>query len=70
MFLFNPESAPRPNLAEQLRQEIEREEIARTLFTSGFTKRTHRTNRVRIIDGIPFQQCGGGRRRLSTSADY
>lgn len=70
MFLFNPESAPRTNLAEQLRQEIEEEEIARILFTSGFTKRTHQANRVKIVDGIPFQQCGSGRRRLSTRSDY
>lgn len=70
MFLFDPESDSRPNLAEQLRQEIDREEIARTMFTSGFTKRTHRSSRVKIVDGIPFQQCGGGRRRLSPRADY
>lgn len=68
--LFNPESAPRTSLAEQLRQEMDREEIARTLFTSGFTKRTHRANRVQNVDGVLYQQCGGGRRRLSTRSDY
>lgn len=66
MFLFNPEAATRPSLAQQLREEMDREEIARTLFTSGYAKRTHRSNRVQNVDGVQYQQCGGGRRRLST----
>lgn len=66
--LFNPEAA-RPSLATQLREELEREGVVRFANT-GYTKKVNRSNRVKIIGGIPYQQAGGGRRRLSTRADY
>lgn len=69
MFLFNPSAAPKQNLAEALREE-EHQEVATRLFTSGYQKRVNRSNRVKIVDGVAWQQCGGGRRRLSTRADY
>lgn len=68
MFLSNPESAPRISLADQLRREMEREETIR-ISGIGYTKTRHRTNRVKVIDGIPYQSAGGGRRRLSTVSD-
>ena len=67
--LFNPEAVTRPSLAQQLREEMGREEVAR-FAGIGYTKQVNRANRVKIIGGIPYQAAGGGRRRLSTRADY
>lgn len=68
MFLFNPDSAPRQNLAELLREEA-REEQVRFLPLS-YVKKEHKDSQTEVIGGIPYQKAGGGRRRLSTRSDY
>lgn len=67
MFLFQPEAAPRFNLAEQLREEQVRE---CRLPSGSYSKEEYRSNRVQNINGIEFQMCGGGRRRLPTKSSY
>lgn len=70
MFLFDPDSAPRPNLAQQLLAE--REEAERRFIASetGYTKQEHKDMNIIVIAGLPYQPCGGGRRRLSTRSNY
>ncbi len=61
MFLFNPEAAPRFNLADQLREEQVRE---CRLPSGDYSKDEYRAGRVETVDGVTYQKAGGGRRRL------
>ncbi len=67
MFLFQPEAQPRFNLADQIREEQVRE---CRLPSGDYSKDEYRTNRVEDINGVTFQKCGGGRRRLPTKSSY
>lgn len=68
MFLFADDNTPRPTLAQRLREEES------TCGILGYlpyrTKDGYRSNRVKTINGIPYQSCGGGRRRLATKSSY